>query len=70
MFTVQLDLTKNWRYIFTDCFRSKWSKWIAAIHRKKLDSSQRKVDLQLSFCVDMLNVGVESYPYILYCYIY
>jgi len=30
--TVQLDLTRNRRYIFTDCYRKR-SKWIAAIHR-------------------------------------
>jgi len=38
--------------------------------QKQLDSSQRKVDLQLSFCVNMLNLGVKPYLYILYCYIY
>jgi len=37
--------------------------------QKPLDSSQRKVDLQLSFCVNTLNLGVKPYPYILYCYI-
>jgi len=29
--TVQLALTKNLRYIFTDCYRKR-SKWISAIH--------------------------------------
>ena len=38
--------------------------------QKQLDSSQRKVDLQFSFCVNMLNLAVKPYPYILYCYIY
>jgi len=41
-----------------------------AIERaKQLDSSQPKVDLQLSFCVNMLNLAAKPYPYILYCYI-
>jgi len=34
--------------------------------QKKLDSSQQKLDLQLSFCVNMLNLGVNPYPYILH----
>jgi len=66
--TVQQDLTKNLRCIFRDCYRKR-SKWIAAIHRNNW-TSQRKVDLQLSFCVSMLNLGVKPYPYIFYCYIY
>jgi len=37
---------------------------------KQLDSSQPKLDLQLSFCVNMLNLAVKPDPYILYCYLY
>jgi len=57
--TVQLNLTKNRRYIFTDCYRKR-SKWIAAIETSGLQSAKGGFSFG-----NMLNLGVKPYPYIL-----
>jgi len=49
--TVQQDLTKNWRYIFTDCYRkSSWYEMDRCNSQKQLDSSQWIVDHFMSIC--------------------
>jgi len=66
LLTVQINLTRNLRYIFTDYQSYRKKKQMDRCNsQKQLDSRQRNMDLQLSFCVKMLDFGVKSYPIVL-----
>ena len=64
--TVQIALTQNLRYIFTDCWKLQKKEANRSLQfTETVELQTKKHVLQLSFCVKMLDFGVKSYP--IYC---